>query len=49
MARQSELSQIAAEFVHRGAGGELVLIDETSGEELARRSLVPDGPTADPA
>lgn len=44
MARQSELSQIAADLVRRGKTGELVLVDESTGQEMARRSLGPDRP-----
>jgi hypothetical protein len=50
-ARQAELSQLAAQLAAAGAEGELVLVDEATGEELARRQLPsvgrrdPDGDT----
>ncbi|HEY8446765.1 MAG TPA: hypothetical protein VIL01_06615 [Thermomicrobiales bacterium] len=45
-ARQEELSRIAMKLVAAGATGELVLIDEETGEEVARRYLRddPDAP-----
>ena len=45
-ARQEELSQHAARLMRAGATGELVLVDEATGEEVARRPLRP-GPPAD--
>lgn len=48
MARQSELSQFAAGLVRDGLSGDIVLVDDESGEELARRSLVPDQPVPEP-
>lgn len=50
-ARQSDLSEHAARLMATGATGELVLIDETTGEDIARRRLLstparpPDRPT----
>jgi len=38
-ASQEELSQHAAHLIATGATGELVLVDETTGEEVARRHL----------
>jgi hypothetical protein len=40
-ARQAELSRHAARLIAAGAAGELVLVDEATGEEVARRSLRP--------
>ena len=42
-ARQAELSQLAARLAAAGAVGELVLVDEATEEELARRQLPPGG------
>jgi hypothetical protein len=41
-ARQEELSQLAARLILEHASGEIVLVDEQTGEEVARRMLVPD-------
>ena len=41
-ARQAELSEHAARLIAAGATGELVLVDEATGDELARRHLRPD-------
>ena len=41
-ARQSELSRHAARLAAEGATGELVLVDEATGEDVARRSLRPE-------
>ena len=41
-ASQAELSQHAARLAATGATGEVVLVDEATGEELARRHLRPD-------
>lgn len=43
-ARQAELSQHAARLMAAGATGELVLVEETTGDEVARRSLRPEDP-----
>ena len=40
-ARQEELSQHAARLMRAGATGDLVLVDEATGEEVARRTLLP--------
>ena len=49
-ARQEELSQHAARLMRQGATGELVLVDEATGEDVARRTLLPprDGEVAPP-
>lgn len=41
-AGQMELSARAMRLIAEGATGELVLVDEKSGEEVARRSLAPE-------
>ena len=41
-AGQAELSARAMQLIADGAHGELVLVDEVTGEEVARRSLQPD-------
>jgi hypothetical protein len=41
-ARQAELSQQAARLAAAGATGEVVLVDEATGRDLARRRLDPD-------
>jgi hypothetical protein len=41
-AGQAELSARAMQLIADGARGELVLVDEATGEEVARRSLQPD-------
>jgi hypothetical protein len=41
-AGQAELSARAMRMISEGATGELVLVDESTGEEVARRSLQPD-------
>jgi hypothetical protein len=41
-ASQEELSQHAARLIAAGARGELVLVDEATGEDVARRHLRPD-------
>jgi hypothetical protein len=46
-ARQAELSQYAAELVRQGATGVLVLVDQATGEDVARRTLVPDDEPGD--
>ena len=43
LARHAQLSQHAAELIRRGEVGELVLVDELTGEELAWRRLLPEG------
>ena len=40
-AGQAELSARAMQLIGEGARGELVLVDESTGEEVARRSLQP--------
>jgi hypothetical protein len=45
-ARQAELSQHAARLIAAGATGELVLVDEATGEDVARRYLTPAGEAA---
>jgi len=40
-AGQAELSARAMQLIGEGARGELVLVDEATGEEVARRSLQP--------
>jgi hypothetical protein len=40
-ARQEELSQLAARLMRQGATGELVLVDEETGDDVARRALLP--------
>ena len=39
-ARQEELSQHAARLMRHGATGELVLVDEATGQDVARRTLL---------
>jgi hypothetical protein len=39
-ARQSDLSEHASRLMATGATGELVLVDETTGEDVARRRLL---------
>lgn len=41
-AGQVELSARAMRLIAEGATGELLLIDEATGEQVARRSLVPE-------
>jgi hypothetical protein len=41
-AGQAELSARAMQLIADGAHGELVLVDEATGEEVARRSLQPE-------
>ena len=41
-ASQEELSQHAARLTAAGARGELVLVDEATGEDVARRHLRPE-------
>lgn len=51
-AGQAELSSHAARLIARGATGELVLVDQATGQDVARRRLLPDpagGPPPDPA
>ncbi|MGH2558310.1 MAG: hypothetical protein ACRDJH_04530 [Thermomicrobiales bacterium] len=43
-ARQQELSLHAAEFIAAAATGELVLVEEATGRDVARRSLWPEPP-----
>jgi len=42
LARHAQLSQHAADLIRRGETGELVLVDEETGDDLAWRRLVPD-------
>jgi hypothetical protein len=42
-ARHAELSHHAARLIAEGATGELVLVEETTGTEVARRVLRPEG------
>ena len=44
-ARQEELSRHAARLMQAGARGELVLVDEATGEDVARRALRPEEDT----
>jgi hypothetical protein len=46
-AGQAELSARAMRLIAEGATGELVLVDEQTGDEVARRSLVPEEPELD--
>jgi hypothetical protein len=39
-ARQSDLSERASRLVTAGATGEFVLVDEATGEDVARRRLL---------
>ncbi|HEY7032247.1 MAG TPA: hypothetical protein VH482_12995 [Thermomicrobiales bacterium] len=41
-ASQEELSQHAARLIAEGAMGELVLVEEATGEDVARRYLRPE-------
>jgi len=41
-ASQAELSELAGRLTLSGETGELVLVDEATGEEVARRYLRPD-------
>jgi hypothetical protein len=41
-AGQADLSARAMRLIAEGATGELVLIDEASGEQVARRALAPE-------
>jgi hypothetical protein len=41
-ARHAELSHLAARLIAEGATGELVLVEETTGAEVARRVLRPE-------
>jgi hypothetical protein len=41
-ARQEDLSAHAARLMAEGATGELVLVDEATGEDVARRRLLPE-------
>jgi hypothetical protein len=45
-ARQEELSQHAARLMREGKAGELVLVEESTGAEVARRTLLA-GPAAE--
>jgi len=45
---QAALSALAMQLIGAGESGELVLVDEQSGEEVARRSLRAMGPDDDP-
>ena len=44
-ARQEEMSQHAAHLIAAGATGELVLVEEATGEDVARRYLQPETET----
>jgi uncharacterized protein (DUF736 family) len=46
-ARHAELSHHAARLIAEGATGELVLVEETTGAEVARRVLRPEGAPPD--
>jgi hypothetical protein len=46
-ARHAELSHHAARLIAAGMTGELILIDETTGTEVARRVLRPEGAPPD--
>ena len=50
-ARQEELSHLAVRLIREGATGELVLVDETTGDDVARRLLIDidDDPAGDAA
>lgn len=41
-ARQAELSRVAERLIANGATGELVLVEEATGREVARRRLLPE-------